>query len=296
MARRKWMLAGIGVGVIPVKTEVISKDINPSFAEFHAVEGCGARLGRKTICKGCGKEVPMEEKGKGWIFTAKQEKPLQFTDKEIASLHPQDIPEGTMEVMNFIDSVPFKYLNGSHKTVAPDGTSPAIVSALALFYEGLAKTKKVALVRYWDSNTAYYGVLNQYGILSNVYFSEEVADEKENESLVQVSASKVEASHVTMMEKFIRKTIEVKGKFDIKNALRNVFLENVTARALEKQEKGILTVLPTAPAPAVNVGADLMATLTASIAMAGGEVEETAPATGTADATAKPKKTAKAKK
>ena len=115
MARSKWLLAGIGTFIIPVKTEVISKENDPSFAEFHAVEGCGARLGRKTVCKGCSKEVPSEEKGKGWIFNAKQEKPLQFTKDEIASLHPQDIPEGTIQVVNFIEPLPFKYFNGTHK-------------------------------------------------------------------------------------------------------------------------------------------------------------------------------------
>jgi non-homologous end joining protein Ku len=288
------MLTGIGAFIIPVKTENISKDIDPSFAEFHAIEGCGARLGRKTICKGCGKEVPTEEKGKGWIFTAKQEKPLPFTKEEIASLHPQDIPEGTMQVINFIEALPFKWLNGTHKTVAPQDKNPSIVSALALFYEGLAKTKKVALVRYWDSNTAYYATLNAHGILSNVYFSEEVADEKDNEALALVSASTVVPAHVTMMEKVIKANTKA---FNIKSDLRNVFLENVTARAIEKQEKGVLTITPNAPAPAVNVGADLMATLTASIAMAGGvgsDEEVLIPvATGTADA--KPKKTAKKK-
>lgn len=288
MARSKWLLAGIGTFIIPVKTEAISKENEPSFAEFHAIEGCGARLGRKVICKGCGKEVPTDEKGKGWIFTTKQEKPLQFTKDEIASLHPNDIPEGTIQVVNFIEQLPFKYYNGNHKTVAPQEKNAAIVSALALFYEGLHKTKKVALVRYWDNNTAYFAVLNSQGVMSNIYFSEEVADETENETLALVTAATVVPAHVTMMEKIIKANTK---PFDITTALHNTFLENVTARAIEKQEKGILTVSATAPTPQVNVQDDLMAALTASIATAGGD-DTAAPApvqaTGT-DGKAKPR-------
>jgi non-homologous end joining protein Ku len=290
MARSKWLLSGIGTFIIPVKTAVISKENEPSFAEFHNVEGCGARLGRLTNCKGCGKVVPSEEKGKGWIFTAKQEKPLQFTKDEIASLHPNDIPEGTIQVVNFIEALPFKYYNGSHKTVAPQEKNAAIVSALALFYEGLHKTKRVALVRYWDNNTSYFAVLNSQGVMSNIYFSDEVADEKENETLALVSAAVVAPAHVTMMEKIIKANTK---PFDIKTALHNTFLENVTARAIEKQEKGVLTVSTTVATPTVNVQDDLMAALTASIALAGVADEEPAQATGTADAKPKAKKAKK---
>lgn len=298
MARSKWLLTGVGVFTIPVKAITLSKDTESNFVQIHADGKCGGRLGRKVSCKKCGVIVPNEQVGIAYAMTKKVGDDgipaipdIPFTKEEKAAMHPNNIPEGTIQVVNVIDPLPFKYLNGVHKIVVPQEKNAAIAGNLALFYDGLAKRGKVALVRYFDMGNVYNAIINAQGLMSNVYFAEEVDDEKENDALAMVAAAKVDPAHTTLMVKILK---SMEKPLDVATALKDSFTENVTALAMEKQEKGVMTIAPVVSAPAANAGADMMAALTASLALAGETSDEAAPAAPTA---AKPAATApKAKK
>lgn len=259
MATKKYRIAFANM-LIPISLEKISKEIEMNFKQLHAIDTCGNRLGRKTWCNTCNVEVPKEEVGKGWVFTAKQEKPLQFTKAEIAALHPKDVPAGIIQVRNFIDPLPFKWFNGNHYAVTPEKKDAIIVQYLALFLRGLEKSGKVALVKFWDGNSEYNAVINSEGILSHIFYADEVGDETLNLNLLH--SANLDAKLVTLVNTLMKKqTTEFVPATDLVNKYR----EAVQAKALEKQENGEMTITPDAVAPATNLLGDLAAGLMAAI-------------------------------
>lgn len=260
MARSKFLLTGLGAMIIPVKKVKVSSEIGLPMKEIHAVEGCGHTLGRKTWCSKCNKEVGKEEKGKGYARNDKDEFPVPFTKEEIASLHPNDIPEATIQITNFVTPLEYKWFDGSHAVLLPQETNPTVVNALALLYQTLEKTGKVALCRYWDSNTEYNAVLNSNGILSGIFYGDEVKDVTVDLAIVKAVQPNTQLN--AMFEKLIKLNTK---PFDPVVNLKNVYREQVTASAFEKMEKGTFTITASPATPVVDPNTDLLALLTQSI-------------------------------
>lgn len=198
-------------------------------------------------------EVPKEEKGKGWVETDKQEFPLQFTKEELALLHPMDVPEATIQVRNFIDPLPLKWYKGSHYVVTPQDNNVTYTAVLAHMLSGIEKSGKVALVKYWDSNTEYNAVLNGNGVLSHIFYNDEV--DNENIYLAPCKSVALDADIIELVTSTIAKNTQPFNPETLVNNYRIL----VTEKALEKKEKGNFTVTEQSVAPEVKKAVDLKA-------------------------------------
>lgn len=254
MARSKWHLA-FGTMIIPIKTAKISKEADLPFKEFHTV--CGNRLGRKTWCNTCNVEVPATEKGKGIVQFNSQEQPIPFSKDELENLHPMDVAPATIIIKGFVDPLPFKWLNGVHRSIKPQDKNPNFVLALQAFFHGLQRTKKVAMVKYWDSNKSYNAVINGNGIMSEIFWNEEV-DTEENE----YAGGVVDKALVDTVAKMIRSNVT---EFTPETQLVNAYRDNVIQRANEKQEKGVFTFVPEQAEPATPKVADVFSMFNSNI-------------------------------
>ena len=225
MARSKWTLSIAGIVNIMVKTVNAVKEMDPMTAQYHNetvgdgkdAHVCGGRTGRTAFCKKCGKkELTGDMISTGGILSKKQEEPVQFTEAERAGMLPKDIPLETLQVVNFIEPLPYWYLKGDHQFVIAQN-APSLGS-LAMLYDALARTKKVALIRSWDSGNEYYSVLTHEGIMTSCYFGAEIT--KANEELDKVKAATVDAKVSTLMTQLVKKNIKADFKVD---TLHNTF-------------------------------------------------------------------------
>jgi non-homologous end joining protein Ku len=272
MARSKFTLA-VGLLQVPIRLEKVSKEIGLNFKQIHT-DNCGGTVGRKMYCKKCGKEVSGDAVGKGWAFSDKDETPLPFTKEEIVNLHPMDVAEATIAVTSFIEPLPYKWFNGNHYAVTPQDKNTLSSQSLKLFFSSLAETKKVALIKYWDSNTEYIGTINSNGILSHIFYSDEVEDE--HALLENVEKANVDKGLLKMLTQYI-KTVAQANPVNPVTDIKNVYRENVTARAIEKKEKGEFAPMVAPTAVAVDPAKDLMAVLSSMVTQAEGTLKGTEP-------------------
>ncbi len=261
MARQKFTLVGLGFMMVPVKKKGISRTISLPMKEIHNIDGCGATMGREKVCKGCGVTVPPEEVGKGWARTSKDPNPVPFTVEELAGLKPTDVPEETMQIVNFIDPPHFRYYDGSHAVINVDGTNPTAEAYLSLLLNGLKATKKVAHIRYFDNGKVYNSVLDSDGVLSGIYHSDEVQSVDDTRNYTVTKAAK---KPLEMVTKLIKANIL---PFDPETDLVNTYREAVTKTAMLKVETGQFTpmIAPVVDMPQVDPAADMMAVMSAQL-------------------------------
>jgi len=287
MARQKFTLSAFRFINIPVKLTKISKEIESRFKELHV--NCGNRLGRKTWCNTCNVEVPSEDKGKGIVFTEDQEKPIPFSKEEIASLYPTDIPNATIEVVNIIDPLGFRWLKGSHYILKPEGNNPNFTTPYNLLLNALETNGKVALVRWFDSRNVYVAVLNSHGIVSTLFWGDEVDTEAD-----VIVESIADAKLNSLMNNLIKKASK---PFNPVKDLVDDFREAVAKKALEKQDTGTFTQDTQKAEPKANATQNVESLLEQALAEFGAfdnpVAEENLQATGTEG---KPLKAKKSKK
>jgi len=254
MARKNYTMSGFGILNTQVSMTRIAKEIELSFKERHSV--CGYRLGRKTWCNHCNVEVLPEEKEKGWVFNDKEEIPQPWTKAEIDSLRPSFIPQATIEILNVIDSLDYRWFKGGHYVMKPDKKNPQYVLNFNLILSGLESSGKVALIRWYDSRTVYHAILNSHGIVSTIWFGDEVDTESDN------VIGEVDAGLLNLVTTLMNKTAK---PFNPKTDVVNTFREECNKLALEKQTKGTFTLPEQKAEPKVNATADLMALLQSAI-------------------------------
>ena len=276
MARSKWILTGKAIApmTIAVEVEKLSKEHESPFKQVHTE--CGGRIGKKSYCKACNKEVSTDVIGIAYVMGSKKEgkdgkgsDDILFTKEERKSANP-NIPAETFDVISFIPAPPLKYYKGVHRVVTAQGDNPAYVSALALLLKGLKDEKLVALLRYADNGTTYNAVLDDSGLLHEIYFADEVGNELENTSLSLVSAAtdKFTAPMKTMIRKVIVANAdrpEKTGMAGILSTLIDTATAVITRMALEKKEKGVITMPTMVAQPVVDPTADLMAMMQANL-------------------------------
>lgn len=263
MATSKFTLA-MGLMQVAIKLVKLSDEKETSFKQTHEVEGCGGLVGRKMVCKKCGKDVPKEEVGIGYLVS--KDNVLPFTKEERNSLHPTDVPKATISVVSFIDPLPFKWFKGGHYAVTPQDSNILVEQTLKLLFESLHSLNKVALVKYVDLNKEYVATINSQGILSHIFYSDEV--ENEDVLLGAVNKATPDARLVPMFSAYVQKVIEttpVNPATDIKN----LFREAVQARVIEKQEKGVFSPMVAPVLPKIDPAKSLFDILSASITTAG---------------------------
>jgi hypothetical protein len=289
MARSKWILGGKAIApmTIAVEVEKLSKEHDSLFKQVHAnAAGCMGRIGKKSYCKACAKEVPSDEIGIAFAQVKKEGKDgkpslpdIPFSKDERKAANPA-IPAETFEVLSFIPAPALKYFTGVHRMVTAQGDNAAYVSALALLYKGMKDAKLVALLRYADNGTTYNAVLDEGGLLHEIYFADEVGNEADNVSLSLVSAAsdKFTPQMNTMAKKMILANADKTGA--ILSTLVDTATATITTMAMEKRDKGIMTLPVAASQPVVDPTADLMKSMMANLALAGvsvGDEDEAAP-------------------
>lgn len=276
-ARKNFTLSGFGILNIPVAIHKISKESKSSLREIHRT--CGHKLGRKTWCNTCNVEVPPEDKWKGYDFTGKDEMPMMLTPEELDSVRPSDIPLATIEIMNVIDALDYRWFNGDHYIVRPKDKNPLFAAPFNLLLTGLERQNKVALVRWFDSRVVYNGTLDSNGIISAIFYGDEVDVDAHN------TVGEVKVELVNMISELIKRTAK---PFNPQTDVVNTYRELLDKLVAEKKEKGTFTAPEGKPEPKQDASQSLEALLAMALASAGGSVtpEPEVKATGTNDTVA----------
>jgi DNA end-binding protein Ku len=256
-APRSMWRGAISFGLVNVPVR-LQPAVRPNDVHFHMLHDQDkSRLQRKMVCPVEEKEVPYEHIIKGYEVSPGRH--VVVEERELEALAPK--ASRAIEVLYFADlgDIDPLYFQHPYYLVPEDGSE----KAFNLFVEAMAKTKKVAIVRFVMRGKEYLAAVravDEVLLLETMYFKDEIVPA---DGLVEKGRAKITERELKVAEQLIE---SLTSRFEPEK-LHDEYREAVL-KLVEKKASGEKIELEPEHAPKKTQVADILAALEESLAQA----------------------------
>lgn len=246
--------AVISLGLVSVPVKLFSSAESKAAISFNMLhKDCGSRLEQKYVCKSDGKDVPTEDRVKGYEYSKGQY--LIFSPEELKFFEAEN--NSVIEIEEFVPSAELRMEQHAKTYFLSPGKGGE--KAYALIAAALKKSKRAAIGRYAARGKEYVVAIHEQGgglALEQLFF----ADEVRSIDQLDLIPVKVGADELALAVKLVE--LKATNKLDLEKYEDRV-RSRITA-AIEQKLAGQDIVITDAPAPKEEMP-DLMAALQASL-------------------------------
>jgi DNA end-binding protein Ku len=256
-APRSMWRGAISFGLVNVPVR-LQPAVRPNDVHFHMLHDQDkSRLQRKMVCPVEEKEVPYEHIIKGYEVSPGRH--VVVEERELEALAPK--ASRAIEVLYFADleDIDPLYFQHPYYLVPEEGSE----KAFHLFVEAMAKTRKVAIVRFVMRGKEYLAAVravDEVLLLETMYFKDEIVPA---DGLVERGRAKITERELKVAEQLIE---SLTSRFEPEK-LHDEYREAVL-KLVEKKASGEKIELEPEHAPKKTQVADILAALEESLAQA----------------------------
>jgi DNA end-binding protein Ku len=229
----------ISFGLVNIPVRLYSGTINPTppFQLLRKSDSCPIKYTR--VCRGDGKEVPMDEIVRGY----------KYQDGDYVVLEPEDFEAAnvkkthTIEIEQFVEATEIHFiLFDKPYYLEPE---PSGLKAYSLLREALKKTNTVGVGEFVLRNRAALAIIKPYGnliVLEKLRYSEDIRDSTKLELPAKDIISKKELDEGVKLLKAMQKPFkpeEFSDDYieDLRNIIQSKMKDHKIRRAKPKEEK-----------------------------------------------------------